>query len=122
MGSPAQEAWRAEVQAKLAIVTPQVRGLEDLSKASISSETQAKVQEALTTHAQLQAHLQSELASLSNLDGDGYPDIPKVEVIADVFAELEQQRIDALAAFGEFEPLPPASTLNIALGAAADKP
>lgn len=121
MTSPAAAAFRAEVQAALDTVLPQIRGLQDLQVASIEPDTKTAVDEELAVNVRRRDLLQTNLAALTKLEDDGYPATPKKPVPASVYEELLQQKADLEAALAEFE-ASVASSVDIALGDAVNTP
>lgn len=122
MSTPTSVAFRAEIQAALVIVEAQVRGLEDLLKVSLTKETLAFVEADRVSHTRRRDIYRKLIADIDALEADGYPILEKVEVTPEAAAELEEQKADLAAAFGEFQPLPPASTIDVVLGDPANKP
>jgi len=122
-------ALRQETEAALAVLTPQIRGLDDLSRVSLSEEALRSVALARGVHDRRRVLLQALLAALADvamaqlaLAGDGYPELPKGEVLFLVYQELEGQMADIAAAFARFEPEPVADRLAVVLGVPAEKP
>jgi hypothetical protein len=129
MASTTLLGLRAEIDAALAIVTPQIRGLEDLTKVSLSQPALDEVSGELADRRRRKALLDAVIAALDAVDkamdalvADGYPAIPKEEVSASVYAELQEQQADILAAIAEFEKQPLAENIAVVLGDPADKP
>lgn len=112
MSSPATDALRNELNAAVAKLEPQIRGLEDLSRVSLSAETMRFVRQEIDDHKRRLNLEQAALAALAALDLDGYPLMPKAEVPPAVFDEMQEQIADLAAAFLEFEVLPQATTLG----------
>lgn len=120
MTSPASIALRAEVDQALTILLPQIRGLEDLSKVSLSEPTLEFVNQEITDHRRRRDRCAALLTALDSLEADGYPEMPKAEVPVDVFTELQGEHSDIEAALSEFEPLPQAAVVNVTLDNPAD--
>lgn len=123
------DGLRQELNAALAVLLPKIRGLEDLTKVSLSPQPLASVEAALARHNQRRQFLNAGIKTLDALDlatdnlvSDGYPEPLVVSVSAAVFEELQEQKTDFAAAFGEFEPEPKAVGGTISLGTAVENP
>src|SRR5579859_6802932 len=82
MADYTESQLRAELQAALAVLAPQIRGLNDLSKTSISTELLNQIDEQITNRVRRQSLIQAVLNGLDAVDGelsalenDGYPDL-----------------------------------------------
>jgi len=120
---------RTEITAALAAVFPSIRGMQDLEKVSLSPEAITSIHEELGDHLRRKDSLVAVLTildalelALKNLKEDGYPNLPKREVTAEVFTELQVQRDDIDAAIAEFIERSRAATMTISLGQATKKP
>lgn len=129
MASNTFDGLRAEINAAIAVISPQIRGLEDLTKVSLTKPTLDQVKGELADHRRRLDLLNGVIealdaleAALARLVADGYPAMPKAEVTATVFAELQEQQADILAALAEFEQEPLAENIAVVLGVPADKP
>lgn len=123
-------ALRAEINAALDIIRPQIKGLIDFSKIVVSS---SPVAAAVSAQIQARQHRQSLLGAVltaldsvimarSELADNDYPNLPNVESTPEVLAALHDEA-DAIAyALAIFEAKLLASTLSIRLGSASDKP
>lgn len=109
MAADPNPALRAEIQAALDVVEPQIRGLHDLLETTISAD----LKNVLTTTVQARENrrgllqavirgLDSTLLALQNLDSDGYPDLPDVILNVAEATELNGERTDLEAAIGIF--------------------
>ena len=119
---------RKEIDDALAVVEPQIRGLGDLMKVSLSPPTVEQVNTELADHDRRRDRLSKVIAALDAVDvamvaleTDGYPAMPKAEVAAAVYAELQEQLADIQAAINEFESQPIAVSISVSLGEAVDK-
>jgi hypothetical protein len=122
-------ALRAELEAALAILNVQIRGLHDLAAVSISPELLAEINEQIIARERRRDLIQAVLNALDGvvvarraLSADGYPALPDIELSTDLFQELQGQDSDLKAAIGIFEAPPVASRISAELGSPADKP
>ena len=119
---------RAEIDAAVAVMEPQLRGLEDLARIDAPAEVIALVNAQLAKHkhrydlllAVLQA-LDSVAAARQELDDDGYPAIPSVPTGTDVMGEFKEEMSDIEAAAALFTDSVRASGLGIELGPPKEK-
>lgn len=102
-------ARRAELNAALAVVNPQIRGLQDLSVTSISAELKAQIALQVDARSRRVTLINAELAALdtavqamNNLEADGYPDLPATPIIGSLFEELHEENADLTAALAVF--------------------
>lgn len=119
---------RAELLAALAVLYPQIRGLEDLGHVSISGELASSVAAQLEAHVRrrdlIQATLDGLDAVLAQRDAlavDGYPETPLADIPINLFRELQGEMDDLVKAAAIFEAEPP-PTATVALGEPTDKP
>lgn len=128
MAEDPNPALRAELLAALAVVEPQVRGLRDFSKVSLSPETieairiqiEARSARANKIHSVLAA-LDAVVTARAALELDGYPALEHAEVFTTIYKEIQEQRRELELAAGIFEPEPVASNINVVLGSATPK-
>lgn len=118
---------RADLLAALGVLSPQIRGLDDLAAVSISPELKAAVltQSASRKHRRdlIQAVLDAldhVVAALRLLEQDGYPDLPGITIVQSQFGELQEEAGDLRAAVAIFK-AEMAAKLAIDLGPPADK-
>lgn len=109
MADDPNPALRAELNAALAVLAPQIRGLSDLAKTSISVDLLTQVDDQITARVRRQEFIQAVLTGLDAvlgelemLDGDGYPALPAAPVLGSLFAELQEENSDLAAAVGVF--------------------
>jgi hypothetical protein len=109
MADYTKSALTADLEAALAILDPQIRGLNDLSHTSISPallvEVEAQITARVHRHDLIQAVLDSLDAvdeRLSALDADGYPVLPAAPVMGSLFSELQEEKSDLAAAIAVF--------------------
>lgn len=100
---------RAELLAALAVLAPQIRGLQDLSTTSISPNLKAVVTGQIVARTQRQTLIQAVLSGLdavqsqlNTLANDGYPALPAVPVAGSLFDELHEENSDLDAAIAVF--------------------
>lgn len=124
------DSLREEINKAIAALDPEVRGLDDLTKVSLSSATLAVVADAKESHRRRRELLNVVIQdldqlenALTNLTNDGYPALPKSNVDELVFAELQGQLADLQSAIAQFQPAEAkAATLTLALGPPTKKP
>ena len=129
MASDTFAGRREEFVAALAVLTRQIRGLEKISCGEPAGADLVAMAQELGDRRRRRdlllvglAALTADDAALAALEADGYPDMPKGEVTAAVFAELQDLLADVQAAVSEFELIPPASNISVSLGEPAEKP
>lgn len=127
MADDVNPALRAELNAALEVLAPQIRGMHDLINVSISDELRAEVADVVQKRERrrdlIQAvlnNLDATLSARTALETDGYPTLPHVSIVNSQFTELQGEAADLQAAVGVFGQ--EASRLSVGLGAAADKP
>jgi len=121
-------ALRAELLAALDVVIPQVRGLQDFAKTSLSDTTLNAVKTQIEVRSRRADLIQKVLNALdavtvarATLEADGYPALPRAEVFAAIAKEIQEQKDDLAIAAGIFDPQPVAADLNINLGSPVSK-
>ena len=109
MATDPNPALRAEIQAALAVVQPQIRGLHDLLETDISPALKAVITSTVQARENRQnlllaviRGLDATLGALQNLDADGYPALPDVLLSVDEATELSGEKTDLEAAIGIF--------------------
>lgn len=100
---------REEVEAAKAVLKPQIRGLHDMALVSISHDLRQTVTDETVNRERryelLQAvtdQLDHVVNALNNLEADGYPALPNVQVPDSLLAELHEENADVDAAIGVF--------------------
>lgn len=118
---------RAELNAALDVLAPQIRGMHDLLAVSISDQLRAEISTVVANRERRRDLIQAVLNDLdaalrerTALEDDGYPSLPNVSIVNSQFSELQGEAADLQAAVGVFGQ--EASRLSVGLGAAADKP
>lgn len=131
MASNTFDGLKTEITQALDVLEPQIRGLDDLSHVSLSTETLGAIKTADDDRKRRRGYLTQVLAALEalqraldNLADDGYPAVPKSDVTAAIFEELQGQRADEAAALAQFqqESEPVAEVMTINLGQPVNKP
>ncbi len=127
MADDPNPALRAELEAALAVLDPQIRGLHDLAVVSISAELAAAIQQQIAEREKRQQLLRAALASLDGvvtaldmLFQDGYPALPDAFLDPNLLAELHDEDADLDAASGIFVPNV-AAAISIDLGNPVEK-
>ena len=128
MATDPNPALRAELEAALAVIDPQIRGLHDLAVVSISAELIAAIELQIVERERRQHLLQDAIASLDGvvaaldaLEADGYPALPDATLDPALFDELQGEDADLDAASGIFQKNVAAS-ISIDLGNPVDRP
>jgi len=119
--SSAITALRAELAAAIALLDPQIRGMEDLAQVSMTEETLSFVRRDFVNYSRRKTLCQAVVAALDHIEADGFPDVVRAQLPASNFAELQEQRADLLAALGQFDQAP-AVKIEAELGEPTDKP
>lgn len=124
----ALDALRVEIQAAITFIVPQIRGLNDLTKTSISADTLVAVQTEVATRQRRKDRLDAVIVALDRLEAvlaalfaDGYPAIVKATVSDEIAAELSEQGQDINAAIEQFLRAIEAANIVINLGAPVPK-
>jgi hypothetical protein len=116
-------ALRAEMQAALDALEPEVRGLQELKAIAISSSARLAVSTQIDIRTRRRnllgavvAALDAVVASRASLVADGYPAMQKAAVFGPVFDEIRAQSGDIAVAAGLFvsEDTPTAISLDVA--------
>ena len=128
MADDVNPALRAELEAALVILEPEIRGLHDLTTVSISAELQTEINKQIATREHRRDLIQGVLndldatnAARAALEADGYPALPNAVLSPPLFAELKGEDADINAAVGVFDERQPATTISVQLGAPTDK-
>ena len=116
------EALRAELDAALALLMPQIRGLHDLAAVSISSDLLAQINDQITVRERRRDLIIATIDALDALEGDGYPELAPAVLPVGLFGELQGEETDLDAAVAIFEKAGPATQIDVVLGAPTDKP
>jgi hypothetical protein len=118
----------AALVAARAILGPQIRGLSDLAATSVSPELRAKLQEVLAARQHRDQLIIDAMAArdayinaLNELEGDGYPALPHVGLLASLLKEIREENADLAAASAIFSD-DIATTMTIGLSEPAAKP
>ena len=129
MADDPNPALRAELNAALAVLAPQIRGLNDLSKTSISPDLLIQVEDQITARVRRQALIQAvlngldaALGELEALESDGYPELPTMAVVGSLFSELQEENSDLAAAVGVFSPVETISAGPLSVSANPNPP
>lgn len=121
MSSAAVAALRVEILSAIRVIEPQLRGLQDLSRVSLSEPVMEYIGRDITTYSLRYSLMKKVIDALDSLEANGYPDMGKIGLPGDLYSELMQERDDLIAAIGEFEGLV-AANISVDLGEIADKP
>lgn len=113
---------RDELTAAAAVLAPQIRGLHDLVGVTVSELLVERINEQIAIRERRRDLIQTALADLQALEGDGYPDLASATLPPNLFVELQGEEADLDAAVAIFEPALPAVSVSVDLGAPADKP
>ena len=128
MATDPNPALRAELEAALAVIDPQIRGLHDLAVVSISEELATAIKEEIAVRERRQqllnmtlGRLDSVVDALEELEADGYPALPDAALPPDLFAELQGEDADLDAGSGVFVQTV-ATSISIDLGSPVERP
>jgi hypothetical protein len=109
-------ALRAELEAALKALEPQIRGGEDFVIDATTPELKTIATEELARLKNRRALLQNAIAAddnykaqLAALEADNYPDTPKTSVPGPVFDEIKSETSDYKAFVDRFEAVPVAT-------------
>ena len=129
MASDSITERRAEWQAELDEIAPQIRGLEDKVNDALSEELRVVLNERLAFLRAREALILSAIAAQDAADAaedaledHGFPALPDMEIPANLLEELDREVADNLAARSGFEAMPAAATITIDLGTPQDLP
>lgn len=100
----------AELQAALAVVLPQINGLQTLARTELTEAARPLVESAITGRSHRRdlivaalAARDGYIAALDALETDGYPALPKIQILGSVFQELQEDKGEVIAGVGVFE-------------------
>lgn len=120
---------RQELNAALAILVPQIRGLQDRVQIKTTDEELAALTEELNALLRREGLINTAVASLdavvdarNALDDDGYPDVPVVEIDPLIFQQMQRELADMQAAAALFKGRHVASDVRITFGAPENPP
>lgn len=127
MADDINAARRAELNGQLVTLAPEIRGLDDLAKTSVSPDLVAKIVAHSDDLKRRRDLIQAELNGMDNVNmlhnnllADGYPALPPSAVADSLYAELQEELADLQSAVAVFQA--EASKLQIALGTPTSKP
>jgi hypothetical protein len=123
MADDVNPALRAEIDAALAVIGPQIDGLRDLSRIEASEGFIIAVTEQYNEHVHRESLMTDVIqaldavnAAMEALEADGYPATHTVDADAALLAEKDKQQAEIAAAFSLFVSPAPATTLTVTLG------
>jgi len=126
MADDINAARRTELNNQMTIIAPQIRGLDDLARTSVSPDLAAKLTAQSDIIKRRRDLIQAELTGMDNVNSlhaslvsDGYPDLPPASVIDSLLAELREELSDIQSAVAVFQT--EATSLKIALGTPTSK-
>jgi len=129
MADDVNPALRAELDAAIAVIDPQIRGLHDIAVVSITTNLLIEVNKEISDRERRRVLLQNAInclnaanEAMTALEHDGYPELPPEQLSSTNYAELQGQSSDFDAAIGVFVPEAKAATVSIGLGNPEDKP
>lgn len=127
MADDPNPSLRAELMAALAVIDPQIRGLDDVAIVSVSADLAQELthESGRRKHRrdliqQVLGDLDRTLEDLVRLEEDGYPNLAKIPLTQALLQELQVEQSDISAAVGVFGP-EGATQLRVTLGEPADK-
>ena len=129
MASDSITERRALCKTGLSSVNPQIKGVTNKANDDISSDLKATYAERLTVLQRRQTKINAALATqdaadaaMADLEADGFPELPNMEVPESLFQEIKEEGLADDAAAAGFEATPRATNLGITLGSPANKP
>ncbi len=127
MAADPNPALRAELEAALAVIEPQIRGLHDLAEIPSPADLLTEVAEQIAFREHRRSlirgvvdALDQVIVALDLLEADGYPDLPDEMVSQQVLDELDREIADLEAAREVFE-ISVAARAIVGLGLPVDK-
>ena len=115
-------ALRAELEAALKVLEPQIRGTDDIAHVSVSKALRTADEKLRDDRIRRQSlinevlkQLDETAAAVTQLKNDGYPDLPQMQLTPELWEELKVQKADLDAAFALFEQ-EQAATVSVVLG------
>jgi hypothetical protein len=100
---------RTQYMADLAVLMPQIKGLQGLATTILSPPLLAQINEQIAARQRRQTLIQNVLHGLDAviaerelLDADGYPALPAVPLIGSLFSELQEENSALEAAVAVF--------------------
>ncbi len=122
------QGFRAELLAAIAVIEPQLEGLDTLSKAGLSEPITKIILATYEGRQRRKALIQYVITALNvvlekwaQLIADGYPTLPQSTVSEALAKELEEEMAAILAAKKIFEAALRATTMKVTLGEATPK-
>jgi hypothetical protein len=110
MAADPNPALRSELNAALAVLAPQIRGLHDMAAVSISPDLLAEINAQITVRERRRdliraviSNLDTVVMALQALDADGYPTLDAMIVQPELFTELQGEVSDLEAAAAVFK-------------------
>ena len=103
MSTPATDALRTELLAAIDLLDPQIKGLDDFLLLHLSEVTRSSVQREQSDHVRRRGLCRDVLTALEALNSDNYPSMPKAELGASSWQELQDQYASITAALAEFD-------------------
>lgn len=119
---------RAEYLAALDVIERKLRGQRNLIRSTISAELLAKINERIAQLEHRATLVQGGLTALDAdhsardaLEADGYPALPKFQLLGSLFQELQEDMADDLAGADDFEAEPVVSSASTTFPASTPK-
>lgn len=115
MSTPASDAYAAELAAQMAGTVDLVEGFRDVARSFRSEEANSR-SAAETKAATIQTRrdlIDAVQKAIAALNADGYPELPPLELPADLFAVFEAQKRTLNTALAATIPRPEASHATI---------
>ena len=129
MASDSVTERQASFEDGLAIVDPQIKGVQNKLNDNISAELKAALSDRLAVLQRRQSLIRSSIATqdaadaaVNALEDDGFPELPNMEISDSLIQELQAEGAADDAAAAGFEVIPPAANMSISLGSPIDKP
>ena len=126
MADDINAARRTELNNQLVTLAPEIRGLDDLARTSVSPDLAARITAQSDTLKRRRDLIQAELNGMDSVNvlhasllADGYPSLPAASVMGSLFDELQEELADLQAAVGIF--VNEATNLKVTLGTPTSK-
>jgi len=126
MADDINAARRTELNAQLTTLAPEIRGLDDLAKTSVSPDLAARIVGQSDILKRRRDLIQAELNGMDSVNAlhasllaDGYPALPAASVMDSLFVELQEELADIQSAVAVFAN--EATSLKIGLGTPTSK-
>ena len=122
MASPAQTEFLAELAKQIAVIDPEIRGLQYVANDPLPTDALEIMRRQEETHKRRKSLCEVAIAAIDQLEKDGYPTIHRQEATPEISKALHGWQSDVGAAINGLEPPAQARTMKLSLGPVAQKP